>query len=95
MREKVLRETRQEVPHSIAVLVENWEEVPPGLTRIAVTIFVEREGQKAIVIGKQGAMLKKIGTLARTESSWARIWRASESAAESSPTSAPSPRMVR
>jgi GTPase len=67
VREKVLRETRQEVPHSIAVLVDTWEAVPPGLTRIAMTIFVEREGQKAIVIGKQGAMLKKIGTLARTE----------------------------
>jgi GTP-binding protein Era len=67
VREKVLRETRQEVPHSIAVLVESWEEVPPGLTRISMTIVVEREGQKGIVIGSRGAMLKKIGTLARNE----------------------------
>jgi GTP-binding protein Era len=67
VREKVLLETRQEVPHSIAVMVDKWEEEPPGLTRIAMTIYVEREGQKGIVIGKQGAMLKKIGTLARTE----------------------------
>ena len=67
VREKVLLETRQEVPHSIAVMVDKWEEEPPGLTRIAMTVYVERDGQKGIVIGKQGAMLKKIGTLARIE----------------------------
>jgi GTPase len=66
VREKVLRETRQEVPHSVAVLVDAWEE-KATLTRIAMTIYVERDGQKAIVIGSRGSMLKKIGTLARID----------------------------
>lgn len=66
IRERVLRETRQEVPHSVAVAIEKWEETG-RLTRIAATIYVEREGQKAILIGAKGAMLKKIGTLARQE----------------------------
>jgi len=66
IREQVLRETRQEVPHSIAVVIDRWEETP-RLTRIAATIFVERAGQKAIVIGAGGATLKKIGTSARRE----------------------------
>jgi len=66
IREKVLRETRQEVPHAVAVLVDHWVETPK-LTRIAATIYVERPGQKAIVIGAKGATLKKIGTLARQE----------------------------
>ncbi|HUJ51785.1 MAG TPA: GTPase Era [Bryobacteraceae bacterium] len=66
IREQVLRETRQEVPHAIAVLVDQWAETSK-LTRIAATIYVERTGQKAIVIGAKGATLKKIGTLARHE----------------------------
>src|SRR5207248_9448324 len=66
VREKVLQATRQEVPHSIAVMVDKWEETPK-ITRIYATIRVEREGQKAIVIGAGGAMLKQIGTLARHE----------------------------
>ncbi len=66
IREKVLRETRQEVPHSVAVLVDRWEETP-RITRIYATIFVEKDGQKAIIIGARGSMLKKIGTLARKE----------------------------
>ena len=66
IREKVLRATRQEVPHAVAVLIDQWTETPK-LTRIAATIFVERPGQKAIVIGANGATLKKIGTLARQE----------------------------
>lgn len=66
VREQILRNTRQEVPHSVAVLVERWEE-RPNVTRIFATIYVEREGQKAIVIGAGGASLKKIGTLARQE----------------------------
>jgi GTP-binding protein Era len=66
VREKVLQVTRQEVPHSVAVMVDRWEETP-GLTRIFATIRVERPGQKAIVIGKKGAVLVKIGTLARME----------------------------
>lgn len=66
VREKVLLVTRQEVPHSVAVTVEQWAETP-RITRIYATIRVERPGQKAIVIGAQGATLKKIGTLARQE----------------------------
>jgi GTP-binding protein Era len=66
IREKVLRETRQEVPHAVAVLVDRWEDTP-RLLRIAATIYVERPGQKAIVIGAKAASLKKIGTLAREE----------------------------
>ena len=66
IRERILRETRQEVPHSVAVVVDQWQETGK-LTRIAATIFVERPGQKAIVIGAKGATLKKIGTLARHE----------------------------
>jgi GTP-binding protein Era len=66
IREKVLAATRQEVPHSVAVTVDQWQETP-RLTRIFATIRVERAGQKAIVIGTKGAVLKKIGTLARQE----------------------------
>lgn len=64
IREQALRLTREEVPHAVAVMIENWEDTPK-LLRIAATIYVERTGQKAILIGVGGAMLKKIGTLAR------------------------------
>ena len=66
IREKVLLVTRQEVPHSVAVIVDRWEETP-RLTRVFATVRVERPGQKAIIIGSQGAMLKRIGTQARQE----------------------------
>jgi GTPase len=66
VREKVLLQTRQEVPHSVTVTVDKWEETPK-ITRIYATIRVERDGQKAIVIGAGGSMLKKIGTMARQE----------------------------
>lgn len=66
IREKVLHLTRQEVPHAVAVMIEQWEDTPT-LLRIAATIYVERPGQKAIMIGAGGALLKKIGTLARRE----------------------------
>jgi GTP-binding protein Era len=66
IREKILHETRQEVPHSVAVVIENWEE-KKNLLRISAAIYVEREGQKAIIIGAKGAMLKKVGTQARQE----------------------------
>ena len=77
IREQVLRHTRQEVPHSAAVLIDAFDEserapLPgskpgglQGLVRIHATLFVERESQKAIVIGRRGAMLKTIGTDAR------------------------------
>jgi len=66
IREKVLHHTQQEVPHAVAVIIESWEDTPK-LLRIAATIYVERPGQKAILIGAGGAALKKIGTLARQE----------------------------
>ena len=66
IREKVLHLTRQEVPHAVAVMIEQWEDTA-ALMRIAATIYVERPGQKAILIGAGGALLKKIGTLARKE----------------------------
>lgn len=66
VREKILRETREEVPHSVAVFIDVWEE-KKALTSITASIYVEREGQKGIVIGTGGARLKKIGTLARKD----------------------------
>jgi len=64
LREKILHFAQQEVPHAVAVAVESWEDTGK-LVRIAATIYVERPGQKAILIGAQGAALKKIGTEAR------------------------------
>lgn len=66
IREKILHLTRQEVPHAVAVLIDRWSETP-RLTRISATIYVEKDGQKAIIIGARGAMLKRIGTEAREE----------------------------
>lgn len=78
VREQVLRLCRQEVPYSTAVVIDHFDEAErdakgkkpgkdglAGLVRIFATIFVERESQKAIVIGKRGQMLKEIGTSAR------------------------------
>jgi GTP-binding protein Era len=71
IREKILLFTGEEVPYASAVVVEAWEEPHKGsknpLTKISAAIFVERTGQKAILIGKQGTMLKQIGTAARKE----------------------------
>ena len=66
IREKIMHLTRQEVPHAVAVVVDRWEETPE-LLHIYATIYVEKEGQKAIVIGAGGQMLKKVGTAARQE----------------------------
>jgi GTPase len=76
VREQILRHTRQEVPYSAAVVVDEFDESEreprpgakgplAGLVRIQATIYVERDSQKAILIGKQGQMLKTIGTDAR------------------------------
>jgi GTP-binding protein Era len=68
VREKVLRHTRDELPFSSAVLVDRFEEPDErGLLRLYCTILVERESQKPIVIGRAGAMIKRIGTEAREE----------------------------
>jgi GTP-binding protein Era len=66
VREKAIGATREEVPHSVAVLVDSFEE-RGKLIRIRATLYVEREGQKGILIGKGGGTLKKIGTEARLE----------------------------
>lgn len=66
IREKILYSTREEVPHSVAVVVDQWQETAK-LTRIIATIYVERTSQKGILIGARGAMLKQIGTAARQE----------------------------
>jgi len=66
LREKILHHTQQEVPHATAVMIDSWVETP-GILKIAATIYVEKQGQKAILIGVGGAGLKRIGTLARYE----------------------------
>ncbi|MBI5086692.1 MAG: GTPase Era [Acidobacteria bacterium] len=66
IREKILASTRAEVPHSVAVLVDEWKE-EGRLTRVSATVHVERPGQKAIIVGARGAMLKQIGSEARLE----------------------------
>jgi GTP-binding protein Era len=66
IREQILLETKEEVPYAATVLIEQFEE-KPRLTRIAAAIYCEREGQKAILVGKGGQMLKKIGTAARLQ----------------------------
>ncbi len=68
IREKVLEVTREELPFASAVVVERWEEEPErDLTRIYASILVERPGQKKIVIGRQGSMIRQIGTAARLD----------------------------
>lgn len=68
IREKVLELTTDELPFSTAVVLERWEEAPEnGLLKIYASILVDRPGQKAIVVGKQGSMIKAIGTAARLD----------------------------
>lgn len=66
IREQVLLQTREEVPYATTVAIEEFEE-GPKLTRISATIFCEREGHKRILVGRQGQMLKAIGTRARQQ----------------------------
>jgi GTPase len=66
VREKILRMTRDELPYSTGVVVDSFQE-QPDIVRIEASIFVERDTQKAIVIGKGGSMLKAIGTAARQD----------------------------
>jgi GTPase len=65
VREQVLLLLRQEVPHSVAVVVEEFKDRTPDLTYISAVVYVERASQKGIVLGKDGAMLKRIGQGAR------------------------------
>src|SRR5579862_3587319 len=66
IREQVLLNTSEEIPYATTVIVENFEE-GARLTRISATIYCERDGQKGILVGKGGKMLKKIGTAARLQ----------------------------
>lgn len=68
IREKVLHLTREEIPHSIAVVIDKIkkeEDTEKDMIRVMATIVVERDSQKGIVIGKRGALLKEVGTRAR------------------------------
>ena len=66
IREKVFELTKEEIPYSTAVVIEEMKE-EPELTRILATIYVDRDSQKGIVIGRNGALLKEIGTRARLD----------------------------
>jgi GTPase len=66
IREKAILATREEVPHAVAVMIDSFDETDK-LVRVRATIYVEREGQKGILVGKQGATIKNIGTQARKE----------------------------
>lgn len=67
IREKILRNFFDEVPHAIGVAVEEMEFEKPSLYRIYAVIYVERDSQKGIIIGKRGAAIKRIGTEARKD----------------------------
>ncbi len=67
IREQVLLQTRQEIPHVVAVVVERFAELKGGSVRVQATIYVERDSQKAIVVGRGGQRLKAIGSKAREQ----------------------------
>lgn len=67
IREQVLLLTRQEIPHAVAVGVDRFAELKGGSLRIEASVYVERDSQKAILVGRNGQMLKEIGSRARAE----------------------------
>jgi GTP-binding protein Era len=67
VREKIIDLTKEELPYSVAVEVAQWKEREDGLVSVSCNIYVEREGQKAIIIGKKGAVMKAIGSAARVD----------------------------
>ena len=67
IREKLLAVLRQELPHATAVLIDNWTEREDGIVEIRADVLVDKESQRQIVIGKEGRVLKQIGTDARVE----------------------------
>jgi GTP-binding protein Era len=67
VREQVLRQTRQEVPHAVAVVVDEFKERENNTFYVAASVFVEKDSQKGIIIGRGGQMLREIGTAARRE----------------------------
>jgi len=66
-RERIYDRLHQELPYATNVVTEQWQEMKDGSVRIDQTIFVERDGQKAIVLGKGGAAIKTLGSTARAE----------------------------
>ena len=67
VREKYLARLREELPHSVAVVVDDIETTDDGLVRVPATVYVERDSQKGIVIGKGGELAKAVGTEARAD----------------------------
>jgi len=67
IREKILHMTREEIPHSIAVTIEDMRVKENGVVYIGAVIFVERDSQKGIIIGKKGELLKEVGKQARKD----------------------------
>ncbi|MGL4533707.1 MAG: GTPase Era [Fusobacteriaceae bacterium] len=67
VREKILQKTREEIPHSVAIEILNVDRRENGKDKFDINIYVERDSQKGIIIGKNGSMLKEIGTEARKE----------------------------
>ena len=67
IREQIFTQTEQEVPYQTAVMVEQMEDTESGILRVEATIYVERDSQKGIIIGKRGNRLKQIGQVARQE----------------------------
>ncbi len=67
IREKIMERTSEEIPYSVAVEITDWTEREDGMVSIGAQIYVEREGQKGIIIGGKGRMLKTVGSLARME----------------------------
>lgn len=67
VREKIIERTEQEVPHAVAVEIEEYKERSSEMTYISAVVYVERDSQKGIIIGKGGAMIKEIGSEARAE----------------------------
>ena len=67
IREKIMEATQEEVPYSSAVEIQQWQERDDGVVFIQANIYIERDGQKGIIIGNKGARLKSIGTKARQD----------------------------
>ena len=67
MREKYLARLREELPHSVAVVVDEMETQANGVLRIEATVYVERDSQRGMVIGKGGATIRDVGTEARAD----------------------------
>ena len=66
IREQIIFHTQKEVPHATAVMIEEWDETDK-LLRMAATVYTERDGQKAILIGSRGEKMKAIGSKARAQ----------------------------